>query len=93
MVKLTTNQKGAIAEAVIAAEAIKLGINVLKPVAEHGRYELAIDMGSEVIRVQCKWGGVKGDVINASAIGSYHSPTRGYVRSTYGSSVIDALGV
>ncbi len=61
--------------------------------AEHGRYDLAFDLGSEVLRVQCKWGGLKGDVISVSTVGSYHSPTRGYVRSTYASSEIDAIGV
>ena len=34
---LTSNDKGNIAEAAIALEAIKLGIDVLKPLAEHGR--------------------------------------------------------
>jgi hypothetical protein len=53
--KLTSNQKGNIAEAAIALEAIKLGIEVLKPVAEHGRYDLALDLGTRIIRVQCKW--------------------------------------
>ena len=42
---LTSNDKGNIAEAAIALEAIKLGIDVLKPVAEHGRYDLAFDLG------------------------------------------------
>ena len=37
---LTSNEKGNIAEAAIALEAIKLEIDVLKPVAEHGRYDL-----------------------------------------------------
>ena len=52
---LTTNDKGNIAEAAIALEAIKLGINVFKPVAEHGRYDLAFDLGHRILRVQCKW--------------------------------------
>ena len=38
---LTSNEKGNIAEAAIALAATKLGIEVLKPVAEHGRYDLA----------------------------------------------------
>ena len=37
---LTTNQKGAIAEASIAREAIKLGIEVYRPVMEGGRFDL-----------------------------------------------------
>ena len=42
---LTSNDKGNIAEAAITLEAIKLGIDVLKPIAEHGRYDLVFDLG------------------------------------------------
>ena len=62
---LTSNDKGNIAEAAIALEAIKLGIDVLKPVAEHGRYDLAFDLGLRVLRVQCKGGRLSGDVVHA----------------------------
>jgi hypothetical protein len=34
---LSTNEKGNIAEAAITLKAVKLGIDVLKPVSEHGR--------------------------------------------------------
>lgn len=37
----------------IAAQAIRAGIDVLKPIAEHGRYDLAFDLGETVVRVQC----------------------------------------
>jgi hypothetical protein len=53
---LTSNEKGNIAEAAITLEAIKLGIDVLKPVAEHARYDLLFDLRTRVMRVQCKWG-------------------------------------
>jgi len=43
---LTSNDKGNIAEAAIALEAVKLGIDVLKPVAEHGRYDLALELAA-----------------------------------------------
>jgi prevent-host-death family protein len=91
--RFTNNQKGAIAEAAIAAEAIKLGIDVLKPIAEHGRYDLAFDLGSEFLRVQCKWGGVTEGAISIRTIGCYHSPTRGYVKTTYSRREIDAIAV
>jgi hypothetical protein len=58
---LTSNDKGSTAEAAIALEAISLGIEVLKPVAEHGRYDLALDMGERLLRVQCKWGAYQPD--------------------------------
>jgi hypothetical protein len=53
----TTNDKGNIAEAAVALEAIKLGVRVLKPVVEHCRYDLAFDLGERIVRVQCKWAG------------------------------------
>jgi PD-(D/E)XK endonuclease len=49
---LTSNDKGNIAEAAITLEAISLGIDVLKPVAEHGRYDLAFDVGARPLRVR-----------------------------------------
>jgi PD-(D/E)XK endonuclease len=53
---LNSNAKGNIAEAGIALEAIKLGFEVLRPVAEHGRYDLVLDTGTQLLRVQCKVG-------------------------------------
>ena len=52
---LTTDQKGAIAEAEIALAATKLGIGVLKPLAEGERYDLIFDLRPSLVRVQCKW--------------------------------------
>jgi PD-(D/E)XK endonuclease len=48
----STNHKGAVAEAMIAAHAIRLGIDVLAPMAEHTRYDLAFDLGEQILRVQ-----------------------------------------
>ncbi|HVH52415.1 MAG TPA: group I intron-associated PD-(D/E)XK endonuclease [Gaiellaceae bacterium] len=59
---LTTNQKGAIAEAAIAAEAIGLGIGVYKPVADE-RSDFIFDLHPRLIRVQCKWAVRQGDVV------------------------------
>jgi hypothetical protein len=53
---LTTNQKGAIAETAIAHAAIKLGIEVYRPVAEGGRFDLIFAFpDASPARVQCKW--------------------------------------
>ncbi len=90
---LTRNQKGAIAEAKIAAEALTLGVPVLRPVAEHGRYDLAFDLGHRILRVQCKWASLKGDVVVVQSRGSWHSPGRGYVRTTYSADEVDAIAV
>ena len=43
---LSTNRKGAIAETAIAAAATKLGVPVLRPIVEHGRYDLAFEIGT-----------------------------------------------
>jgi hypothetical protein len=40
-----TNHKGNVAEAAIAAAAIKLGVPVMKPLVEHTRYDLILRLG------------------------------------------------
>jgi hypothetical protein len=87
---LTPNDKGNIAEAAIALEAIKLGIDVLKPVAEHGRYDLAFDLGDRILRVQCKWARLEGAVICINLAG-YRLTSSGSVSSTYSTDEIDAV--
>ena len=81
--------KGAIAEAAIAAEAVKLGIDGLRPFVEGGRYDLVFDVGDRLLRVQCKWAEREGGVVDVHARTSRHTP-RGYVRTTYGADEIDA---
>ena len=90
--KETGNHKGAVAEAKIAAAAIELGVPVLMPLSEHGRYDLIFDLGSRLLRVQCKWGNRKDDVVAAHLGGNYLSPN-GYVRSTYDVEEIDAIAI
>ena len=89
-----SNHKGAVAEAEIAAAATRLGIPVLKPLSEHGRYDLVFDLRRELARVQCKWGRLDrgGDIINVHVGGSRHTP-RGYVLSSYAAGEIDFLAV
>jgi hypothetical protein len=60
---LTTDQKGNIAEAAVALAAVKLGFDVYLPITEGGRYDLIIQAGPRLLRVQCKWAGLNGDVI------------------------------
>jgi hypothetical protein len=60
---LTTDQKGAIAEAEITIAAVKLGIGVFKPVVEGERYDLVFDFRPRLVRVQCKWASLYRDVI------------------------------
>jgi hypothetical protein len=91
---MDTNRKGAIAEAAIALEAIKLGVPVLKPIAEHGRYDLGFEIGGRILRVQCKWGSFvnAAGTIRVSLQRSWLSPT-GYVRSCYSEDEIDLVAV
>ena len=89
---MNTNQKGSIAEAAIALEAVKLGLEVLFPMGEGRRYDLVIDTGPRLLRVQCKWGRRQGDVIVVSTRTCRSTP-RGYVRTTYTSDEIEGFGV
>ena len=91
MCVLSGNEKGAIAEAAVALEALKLGVSVLTPVAEHSRYDLAFDFGHRILRVQVKWAAVRDGVIRVTLGGCRHSPIRGYVRSTYSPADVDAV--
>ena len=57
---------------------------------EHGRYDLAFDIGGHVIRVQCKWAARKGSVVIVN-LASYRFTSRGQIRTTYGADEIDAV--
>ncbi len=61
------NAKGAIAELKIATAATCLGVPVLRPMTERGRYDLAFEVGGRLLRVQCKWAGVRGEVVMVMA--------------------------
>jgi hypothetical protein len=49
--ELSPTQKGNIAEAAITAEAVRRGIDVLRPVVEGYRYDLVLDVGERLLRV------------------------------------------
>jgi prevent-host-death family protein len=87
---LTSNDKGNVAEMAIALEATKLGVDVLKPLSEHGRYDLAFDIGGRVLRVQCKTARRRGEVLVINLISSWHSPS-GYVRNRYQPGEVDLI--
>ena len=91
---LNNNRKGAIAEIEIVAAATKLGVPVWTPVSEHGRYDLVLDIGGRLWRVQCKWGRLSpaGDVV-AVHVGSSRLSSRGYFRTTYSEAEIDLFAV
>jgi hypothetical protein len=92
MADLSPSQKGAAAEAEIAAAAIRTDLVVLRPLCDGGRYDLAIDIGNELLRVQCKWASRQGNVLTARCLTSRHTP-RGYLRTTYSAQEIDAIAI
>jgi prevent-host-death family protein len=69
---------------------MKLGIEVLKPVAEHVRYDLAFDLGDRILRVQCKWARLERGVVCVNLVG-YRLTSSGSVRTKYGAHEIDAV--
>jgi hypothetical protein len=53
---LSTNRKGAIAETAITLAALVAGIDVYRPIAEGGRFDLVfVAPDGTLSRVQCKW--------------------------------------
>ena len=88
---VTTDQKGAIAETCIAAAALKLGIDVYRPIAEGGRYDMILDLGSQLLRVQCKWAPRRGDNVIVSCE-SARRCADGLIRRRYTAQEVDAIG-
>ncbi len=86
----TPSQKGAIAETAIAAEAVRLGIEVYRPIFEGGRYDMIFAFTHELMRVQCKWANRHGDVIAVRLVSS-RTTSHGYVRTRYTEQEIDAV--
>jgi hypothetical protein len=91
-VELTTDQKGAIAEAEIAAAAIRLGVGAFKPICDGGRYDLIFDLGGELVRVQCKSAVLRASA-SVLAIPCYSARRSGagFVKRPYCDGEIDAI--
>ena len=87
---MTSNHKGAIAEAAIELAAVRLEIPVLHPRQEGLRYDLALELGHRLLRVQCKWAARVGDVVRIHTRTS-RLTSAGHVRTTYSSAEIDAI--
>ena len=93
-VRVELEPHGAIAEAEIAAAAVRLDVPVFTPLSDHGRSDLVLEIAGRLWRVQCKWGrlGPGGDVVVVHVGGSWLSPS-GYVRSTYAETEVDLFGI
>jgi hypothetical protein len=87
---MTTDQKGAIAEQAIALAAIKLGVEVYRPVIEGSRFDMLFDLEGKLVRVQCKWASRYGDVLVARCYSARRNRA-GLVRRKYTSDEIDAF--
>ena len=61
------------------------------PVGDGCRYDLIFDLHPRLLRVQCKWAPRRGEVITVTFRTSRLTP-RGYVRTTYDASQVDAIG-
>lgn len=88
---LTPTEKGGIAELAIAAKAAALGIQVLRPMTEGLRYDLAFDLGGPIQRVQCKWARLVRGAVEIRGNTCRSSPARGYIRGTYAAHEVDLI--
>jgi PD-(D/E)XK endonuclease len=89
-VELSTDQKGAIAEAAIVLAAARMGIAVYRPLADGTRYDLIFDLGGRLERVQCKWAPKRGEVLVIRGSSSRRTAS-GLRRRSYAPGEIDAL--
>ena len=87
---LTSDQKGAVAETAIIHAATRLGISVYTPVAEGGRYDMIFELGSRLVRVQCKWAPRHDDVVVLRCYRARRN-RQGLIRRIYLEGEIDAF--
>jgi hypothetical protein len=86
---LSTDRKGAIAESAVLHAAVRLGLLVALPYSPQ-RYDLILDLGARLLRVQCKWAMRRGDVVVVRCYTSRRSRQR-IVRRGYDCAEIDAI--
>ncbi len=84
------NHKGAVAEAAIAFEAARLGVEVFKPLSEHSRSDMIFEVAGSLYRVQCKTARRQGEVVLIPLLTVSCTPS-GYVRSRYSLEEIDLI--
>ena len=88
---MTTDQKGAITEAAIALAAMKLGVDVYRPLGEGGRYDLILDVGARLLRVQCKWAASLNQVLVVRCY-TFRRTRTGSKKTTYSAEEVDVIG-
>ena len=86
------NVKGNIAEAAIALAAAKHELVVYKPIGEHGRSDLVLEVSQRLFRVQCKWGRLSSDgTVVIVQVQSNRLTPAGYVRTSYGAHEVELV--
>lgn len=83
--RLTRKQRGEMAEAAFLAVAAALGLRVAKPWGESSRYDLIVDTGRNLLRVQVK------SAHKAGEYGGYTFHAHGNSTRVYGADEIDVL--
>jgi hypothetical protein len=86
----STDRKGSIAESAIVHAAIKLGLSVSKPLTDGDRYDLIFDLDPGLVRVQCKWATLHGNVVIVRCY-SCRRTRNGLTKRGYSANEIDAL--
>src|SRR3954452_445542 len=84
--------KGAIAEQAVMLEAMRMGMEAMKPSIEGRRYDLLLDTNEVLLRAQVKWAVLRDGVISVNLRTSRLTP-RGYVNTTYAADEIDGFAV
>ena len=87
---LSTDQKGTIAEYGIAWQAMRLGIDVYKPLSDGTRCDLIFDLGGRLTRVQCKWAARHGEVLRVACYRNRRT-RNGLLRRAYTADEVDAF--
>jgi hypothetical protein len=87
----TSDQKGNIAETAITAAAVRLGVDVYRPIGEGQRYDLTFDVCSRLLRVQCKWSARYGDVVVVRCYSSRRIAGGGVVSRSHTEAEIDVI--
>ncbi len=78
-------------EAIVLARLVALGHDVLVPWGHNHRYDLVVDLGDRMLRVQCKTGRLKDGVIEFNTLSVRTNTERWLVRSYDGEADVFAV--
>lgn len=86
----TTQRKGDIATTQAIATFTKHGFDVAVPITESAPYDLVVDFGGKLMKVQCKYLGAANGSVGLRRI---HSNSQGYVVKRYDEQAFDFMYV